>query len=382
MAGAVQAVLEPQTGYRKESGGQMATQGHVRGSNPKSRHGEGKAFGAGGGVGVGLDEPRAETARGRSSSRRRDSYRGRPDQGDALVSLYLSEISRVPLLSPAQERALARRIEAGRIAAERLSVMGEPEPSLEATLMRVVEDGLRAKRTMIEANLRLVVSIAKRYATGAIPLMDLIQEGNIGLIRAVERFDYRLGYKFSTYATWWIKQSIRRALSEQGTVVRVPVNIVEEAWRLRRVRNSLIHELGREPSTEELASKAGLSPDRVEEVLAATRSAFSLDEPVSEDDSATLADLVGDLEDESPHELITKQLLREHMLQAMDDLTPRERRVLEMRFGLDGKNPRTLDEVGQEINVTRERVRQIEAKSLAKLRHPSRARHLREYLQD
>ncbi|MER3396839.1 MAG: hypothetical protein C4319_08695 [Acidimicrobiia bacterium] len=306
--------------------------------------------------------------------------RGKGDS-DQLIARYLREISRVPLLTADQEKALARRIEAGRIAEKRLSVMGEPEPQLENDLMRVIEDGLRAKRLMIEANLRLVVSVAKRYVKSGLPLLDLVQEGNIGLIRAVERFDYRLGYRFSTYATWWIKQAIRRALSDQSRTVRIPAHVTDEAARVRRTYDELRQRLGEEPNLEEVAKEAGISKDRIQELLSLMYSPLSLDAPVGEDEGASLSEILcGDM-NEMPQELITKSLLREEMLWAMQDLTPRERQVLKMRFGLDGERPRTLEEVGRTISVTRERVRQIEARCLAKLRHPSRAKHLREYLQ-
>jgi RNA polymerase primary sigma factor len=315
-----------------------------------------------------------------SRSHRRRQGQGSGD-GDVLIAQYLSEISKVELLTPEQETALARRIEAGKIAEERLSVMGQPEPGLETELMRVVEDGLRAKRMMIEANLRLVVSIAKHYARNGVSMLDLIQEGNIGLIRAVERFDYRLGYRFSTYATWWIKQSIRRALSEQARTVRIPAHVADDVARVRNVYNVLAQQMGREPLPEEVAPHVMLSVDRVRELMAVNQSPISLDTPLGDGESSTLADIICDDLDDTPQELITRRLLKEHMVDAMDDLTPREREVLKMRFGLDGERPRTLEEVGQTMRVTRERVRQIEARCLAKLRHPSRAKHLREYLQ-
>lgn len=324
-------------------------------------------------------EPPKQKQRRRSS--RSSGGRIRKEaEGDGLISLYLREISRVPLLTAEQEKALARRIQAGKIAEERLSVMGEPEAQLESQLMRVVEDGLRAKRTMIEANLRLVVSIAKNYVKVGVSLMDLIQEGNIGLIRAVDRFDYRLGYRFSTYATWWIKQSIRRALSEQARALRIPSHVVDDVAKVRKAASLLSQKLHREPLPEEVAVSVKLSPERVAELMLLDRSAVSLDSPLADDGSATLGEVISDDLDENPQELITKSLLREHMRDAMDDLTPREKAVLKMRFGLDGERPKTLEEVGRTMKVTRERVRQIEARSLAKLRHPSRAKHLRGYL--
>jgi RNA polymerase primary sigma factor len=318
-------------------------------------------------------------ARRRSSKANgRQGRRGVAESND-LVACYFAEISKVPLLTHEQVTALARRIEAAKIAEERLSVMGEPEPVLEAQLIKVVEDGLRAKRQLIESNLRLVVSVAKYFTRYGVPLMDLVQEGNIGLIRAVERYDYRKGYRFSTYATWWIRQAILRALADQGRIIKIPSNIADEASRVNRATNALYQRLGREPRIDEVARESELSPERVAELLSLTQGTVSLETPIGHDEQATLGDLIAD-EEEAPHELLTRRLAQEQVREVIEALTERERQILKMRFGLDGSRPKTLEEVGAEFNVTRERIRQIEAKTLAKLRHPSRACELDEYL--
>lgn len=302
------------------------------------------------------------------------------DRSDDAVSRYLRQISSVPLLDHDEMTALARKVEAGKIAQDRLSVMGEPDPELEANLLEIVKTGLIAKRRLVEANLRLVVSIAKNYVGYGLSLMDLIQEGNVGLIHAVERFDYRKGYRFSTYATWWIRQAILRALGEQARLVKVPPSVVEQAKHIQRTRNALCQRLGREPTTEELAEAAGIAPERVAELEAAAHGTLSLDLPVGEGDSRTLGEFLVDDSEDTPYELTIRRLAQRQVREVMALLTEREREILALRFGLDGSRPMTLEELGEKFHVTRERVRQIEARTLAKLRHPSRARELGEYL--
>lgn len=298
------------------------------------------------------------------------------------VRQYLKEIGRVPLLTAEQEVELAKRMEAGQLAQDRLALAGEPTPELEAELMEVVADGLAAKRHLIEANLRLVVSIAKRYAGRGLNLLDLVQEGNLGLIRAVEKFDYTKGFKFSTYATWWIRQAITRAIADQSRTIRIPVHMVETVNKLARIQRQLVQDHGREPTLAELAREMEMTELRVSEIQQLAQDPVSLEAPVGEDDGSTLGDFVRDSEALSPQEQTTITLLQEHVQQVMQDLTERERRVVAMRFGLNDGNPRTLEEVGREFNVTRERIRQIEAKTLAKLRHPSRSQKLRDYLDE
>jgi len=260
------------------------------------------------------------------------------------VRMYLREIGRVPLLTAAEEVSLAKRIE---------------------------RRDMAAKAALIEANLRLVVSVAKRYVGRGLAFLDLIQEGNLGLIRAVEKFDYRKGYKFSTYATWWIRQAITRAIADQARTIRVPVHMVETINRLSRVQRQLLQDLGREPTVAELAKELEVTPDRVREIQKVAQEPVSLETPVGEDEDSELGDLIEDQAIQSPSEAVSTLLRREELEDVLGQLTHRERKVLELRFGLRGEEPRTLEEVGQRFGVTRERIRQIESKTLAKLRHPS-----------
>jgi RNA polymerase primary sigma factor len=288
---------------------------------------------------------------------------------DDPVRMYLKEIGRVPLLSMEQEKSLAMRIEAGELEGRRDGSADQ----------RVVDSGEEAKRQLTEANLRLVVSIAKKYVGRGMLFLDLIQEGNLGLIRAVEKFDYRKGYKFSTYATWWIRQAITRALADQARTIRIPVHMVETINRLIKVSRQLLQELGREPTVEEIADSMGLTPEKVREVMKISQEPISLETPIGEEEDSHLGDFIEDQEAVAPAEAASVMLLKEKMQDVLQNLTERERKVLVLRFGLEDGHQRTLEEVGQEFGVTRERIRQIEAKALRKLRHPSRGKALKDY---
>ncbi len=288
---------------------------------------------------------------------------------DDPVRMYLKEIGRVPLLSMEQEKSLAMRIEAGEL---ELSKNGTADSA-------IVTDGDEAKRQLTEANLRLVVSIAKKYVGRGMLFLDLIQEGNLGLIRAVEKFDYRKGYKFSTYATWWIRQAITRALADQARTIRIPVHMVETINRLIKISRQLLQELGREPTVEEIAEAMALTPEKVREVMKISQEPISLETPIGEEEDSHLGDFIEDQEAVAPAEAASVMLLKEKMQDVLQNLTERERKVLVLRFGLEDGHQRTLEEVGQEFGVTRERIRQIEAKALRKLRHPSRGKALKDY---
>ena len=271
------------------------------------------------------------------------------------VRMYLKEIGKVPLLTPDEEIELAKRMELG---------------------------DEQAKKTLAEANLRLVVSIAKRYVGRGMQFLDLIQEGNLGLIKAVEKFDYRKGYKFSTYATWWIRQAITRAIADQARTIRIPVHMVETINRLVRTQRQLLQSLGREPSPEEIAKEMDLPVDRVREIMKISQDPVSLETPIGEEEDSHLGDFIQDDHVEVPVDAATFTLLHEQLMEVLETLTDREQKVLRLRFGLDDGRPRTLEEVGKEFNVTRERIRQIEAKALRKLRHPSRSKKLKDYLDE
>ncbi len=288
---------------------------------------------------------------------------------DDPVRMYLKEIGRVPLLSMDDEKNLAMRIEAGEAEA------GKDGAANSATVVT----GEEAKRQLTEANLRLVVSIAKKYVGRGMQFLDLIQEGNLGLIRAVEKFDYRKGYKFSTYATWWIRQAITRALADQARTIRIPVHMVETINRLIKISRQLLQELGRDPSVEEIAIEMGLTPEKVREVMKISQEPISLETPIGEEEDSHLGDFIEDQEAVAPAEAASVMLLKEKMHDVLANLTERERKVLVLRFGLEDGHQRTLEEVGQEFGVTRERIRQIEAKALRKLRHPSRGKALKDY---
>jgi RNA polymerase primary sigma factor len=299
------------------------------------------------------------------------------------VRMYLQEIGRVPLLDTQQEVELSMQMEAGRRAAEKLAE-AEEDLSLEerVILERTRRQGDAAQRRLVEANLRLVVSIAKKYVGRGMPLLDLVQEGNLGLMRAVEKFDYRKGFKFSTYASWWIRQAVTRALADQGRTIRVPVHMVETINKLAAVQRNLSQELGREPSIEEVASDLELEPSKVTELRRIALDPLSLETPLGEEDDSTLGDFVEDTEAEAPVTAASFKLLQEYLRIVLEELNERERQVLVMRFGLADGKIHTLEEVGRHFKVTRERIRQLETKALAKLRQPSRARKLEGYLGD
>jgi RNA polymerase primary sigma factor len=323
-----------------------------------------------------LDVPREEEA---EAELRTVEAEGKRAATSDLVRIYLREIGRVPLLTAEDEVELAKAIEAGLFAEEKL---GGGIPMLGAVhgdLELLVGEGVRAKQRLIEANLRLVVSIAKRYIGRGLVFLDLIQEGNLGLIRAVEKFDYTRGYKFSTYATWWIRQAITRAIADQARTIRVPVHMVETINKLARVQRQLHQELGREASTDEIAAEMGLEPERVAEIQRIAQEPVSLQSPIGEEES-DLGDFIEDADAVVPMEAAAFIMLQDQLERVLDQLAEREQRIIQLRFGLTDGHPRTLEEVGREFGVTRERIRQIESKTLAKLRHPSRAQMLREFL--
>jgi RNA polymerase primary sigma factor len=303
-----------------------------------------------------------------------------PGTSTDLVRVYLREIGRVPLLTAAQEVELARRVEAGVFAAERLGLDSDLPRLLTTDLLSIAKDGQRAKLQIIEANLRLVVSIAKRYAGRGLPFLDLIQEGNLGLIRAVEKFDYTKGYKFSTYASWWIRQAVSRAVADQARTIRIPVHMVETVNRILRMQRMLVQTLGREPTAAEIAERVDLPAERVSEIRRLAMEPVSLHSPVGEEDGSELGDLIEDAEAVPPADMVSAGMLQTHLAEVLNSLGDREREVVRMRYGLVDGEPRTLEEVGRAFGVTRERVRQIEAKSLAKLRHPHLSDQLRDYL--
>ena len=309
------------------------------------------------------------------------------------VRMYLKEIGKVPLLSAEEEIELAKKMEAGAVAEEKISLlktrMQESEDDAEKEeikaeikeLQKEVDWGDDAKKRLAEANLRLVVSIAKRYVGRGMLFLDLIQEGNLGLIKAVEKFDYRKGYKFSTYATWWIRQAITRAIADQARTIRIPVHMVETINKLIRVSRQLLQELGREPSPEEIAAEMNMPVDRVREILKSSQEPVSLETPIGEEEDSHLGDFIKDDNVPVPADAAAFTLLKEQLEEVLGTLTEREQKVLTLRFGLEDGRARTLEEVGKEFNVTRERIRQIEAKALRKLRHPSRSRKLKDYLE-
>ncbi len=301
------------------------------------------------------------------------------------VRMYLKEIGRVDLLSVDDERRLAQAIDDGNNAAARLDAVHEGE-MLDATeqrrLMRLVHSGQRAKSELIQANLRLVVSIAKRYSGRGMQFLDLIQEGNLGLMRAVDKFDHTKGFKFSTYATWWIRQAITRSIADQARTIRIPVHMVESMNRVLRMQRQMHQELEREPTLDELADRCGMTTERIREILRISQDPLSLDSPVGEEDDSNLADFIEDLSVDAPDDVAAKRMLTQAVEEALGELTDREQEIVRMRFGLDDGQARTLEDVGKEFGVTRERIRQIEAKTLAKLRHPMRSQRLKEFLEE
>jgi RNA polymerase primary sigma factor len=296
--------------------------------------------------------------------------------------MYLQEIGRYPLLTPQQEVELAMQMEAGGRANDKLAVAADDLAVTERTILdRASRSADRARKRLVEANLRLVVSIAKKYVGRGLSLLDLIQEGNLGLIRAVEKFDYRKGFKFSTYATWWIRQAVTRALADQARTIRVPVHMVETINKLARAQRALMQDLGREPTIEEIAIELEIEPDRVSELRRIAQDPVSLEMPLGEEEDSTLGDFVEDTDADVPVEAASFKLLQEYLSLALEGLNERERQVLIMRFGLADGKVRTLEQVGDHFEVTRERIRQIETKALAKLRQPARAKRLEGYLE-
>ncbi len=301
------------------------------------------------------------------------------------VRMYLREIGRVPLLDAAGEVALAKRIEAGMAAAGRLAGLGpqlaESDSELRRSLATAEADGLQARKALIQANLRLVVSIAKRYVGRGMLFLDLIQEGNLGVMRAVEKFDHAKGFKFSTYATWWIRQAITRAIADQARTIRIPVHMVENVNKVMRVQRQMLQELEREPTPEEVAARALMTPERVREIYRISQDPLSLDSPLGDEDDASLGDFIEDQEAEVPVDVAIRELLVEAVGEVLEELSEREQEIVRLRFGLNADGQaRTLEEVGREFGVTRERIRQIESKTLAKLRHPQHSAKLRDYL--
>ena len=327
----------------------------------------------------------------KGSTRKRSSRKSNADTSVALltgdpVRMYLKEIGKVSLLTAAEEIDLAMKIEAGVAATEELEKFEAGEIELERRdrrrLTRVEQVGLDAKQQLIEANLRLVVSIAKRYVGRGMLFLDLIQEGNLGLIRAVEKFDYTKGFKFSTYATWWIRQAITRAIADQARTIRIPVHMVETINKLVRIQRQLLQSLGREPTPEEIAEEMGLTPERVREIQKISQEPVSLETPIGEEEDSQLGDFIEDDAAVVPPDAASFSMLQEQLAKTLEGLAERERKVISLRFGLEDGHPRTLEEVGREFGVTRERIRQIESKTLAKLRHPSRSQKLKDYLED
>jgi RNA polymerase primary sigma factor len=331
---------------------------------------------------VTTDEPTPEELAAEAEKEEQEEIEAGATLSVDVLRLYLNQIGRVPLLTAEQEVELARAMEAGLFAAERLAAATKVTPQLRADLQHIIREGERAKQHMLEANLRLVVSVAKKYAGRGMGLTDLIQEGNLGLIRAVEKFDYTKGFKFSTYATWWIRQALTRAMADQARTIRLPVHMVEQVNKIRRVERDLVVQLGRKPTAAEIAVEVDLTPERVEEIRSYNRDPASLDALIGEDSDASLGDFIEDEHAVMPGEAAAFLLMREELSAVLASLTDRERRVMEMRYGLVDGQPRTLDDIGKDFNLTRERIRQIEGKTLSKLRHPSRSASLRDYLDD
>ncbi len=352
----------------------------VPGPSPEPADGSAGGRGPVGGVALAVEDTESLLVRRRWRRAERSVERGEASSGDT-VRMYLKEIGRVDLLSTDDERRLAQAIENGNRAAAMID--DEPGGSVgHRRLLRTVQAGQRAKSELIQANLRLVVSIAKRYSGRGMQFLDLIQEGNLGLMRAVDKFDHTKGFKFSTYATWWIRQAITRAIADQARTIRIPVHMVESMNRVMRTQRQMHQELEREPTLDELAERCALPLDRVREILQISLDPLSLDSPVGEEDDSNLSDFIADLTADTPADLATKRMLTQAVGEALAELSVREQEIVRMRFGLDDGQARTLEDVGKYFNVTRERIRQIEAKTLAKLRHPMRSQRLKEFLEE
>ena len=331
-----------------------------------------------------VDEDERDGVLARRRTRRvKRAATGGSDIGNTAdtVRMYLKEIGRVDLLTADDERRMAQAIDDGNRAAALLDGAALPDSEMR-TLMRAVHRGQRAKSELIQANLRLVVSIAKRYSGRGMQFLDLIQEGNLGLMRAVDKFDHTKGFKFSTYATWWIRQAITRSIADQARTIRIPVHMVESMNRVLRTQRQMHQELEREPTLEELADRCALSPDRIREILRISQDPLSLDSPVGEEDDSSLGDFIQDTTADAPIDVAIKKKLAAAVDEALDELSEREKDIVRMRFGLTDGQARTLEDVGREFGVTRERIRQIEAKTLAKLRHPLRSQRLKEFLEE
>jgi RNA polymerase primary sigma factor len=331
-----------------------------------------------------IDDDERLLSRRRKRRTKKSSPKGEGGTSDA-VRMYLREIGEVDLLTVEDERRLAQLIEEGQIAAQKIDEVEAAGGTVEGVesrmLMRAVNRGERAKSELTQANLRLVVSIAKRYSGRGMQLLDLIQEGNLGLMRAVDKFDYTKGFKFSTYATWWIRQAITRSIADQARTIRIPVHMVEHMNRVTRAKRQMHQELEREPTIDEIALRVQLEPDRVRELLRYSQDPLSLDSPVGEEDESNLGDFIQDDTVDGPADAATRAMLTEAVSEVLGELSEREQEIVRLRFGLDGGRAKTLEEVGREFGVTRERIRQIEAKTLAKLRHPQRSQRLREFLE-
>jgi RNA polymerase primary sigma factor len=330
------------------------------------------------------EEELAEEEEAEEESRREltvdDNYLANIDTDDT-IGLYLKEVGRVPLLTAQEEVDLAQRIEAGRLAREELA-RGNVSPRRRGELQMLIEDGWSAREHLITANSRLVISVAKKYMGRGVPFLDLIQEGNIGLIRAAKKFDYRRGHKFSTYATWWIRQAVTRAIADQGRTIRVPVHMGDQINKMLRVSHQLTQELGRDPTIEELGDALSVTPKKVESIIQIARRPLSLETPTDEEEDSVLGDFIEDEDSPEPVEIATHNLLREQIAEVLNGLPPREVRILQLRYGLLDGESYTLEEVGKKMGVTRERVRQIEAQALSRLRHPTHRRKLRDYLRE
>lgn len=330
--------------------------------------------------------PKVSTRSKSKATRRRTAESGVTMLTGDPVRMYLKEIGKVPLLTAAEEVDLAMKIEAGVAATAEIEAAEDSGEELSRRdmrrLSRIEQVGLDAKQQLIEANLRLVVSIAKRYVGRGMLFLDLIQEGNLGLIRAVEKFDYKKGFKFSTYATWWIRQAITRAIADQARTIRIPVHMVETINKLVRIQRQLLQDLGREPTPEEIGEEMGLTAERVREIQKISQEPVSLETPIGEEEDSQLGDFIEDDAAVVPPDAASFSMLQEQLSKVLDGLAERERKVISLRFGLEDGHPRTLEEVGREFGVTRERIRQIESKTLAKLRHPSRSSKLKDYLED
>ncbi len=378
-----EATATPATKDRATKGRTSSSAGRRSGGRAAAAEAEGAAADA-----ATTTESTAPSAASGFSADPAELVRGRLDLDETatsadLVRVYLNEIGKVALLTAADEVELAKRIEAGLYAGHLLNETAELTSARRRELRAVMVDGERAKDHLLRANLRLVVSLAKRYTGHGMPFLDLIQEGNLGLIRAVEKFDYAKGFKFSTYATWWIRQAISRAMADQSRTIRLPVHLVEQVNKLQRIRREMSQQLGREAFHSELAHELDVTEERIRELIDLSRDLVSLDQTVGTDDDASLGDFIADERATAAAETVVEGgLMRAHLQSVLDTLDAREAAVVRMRYGLDGGQPKTLDEIGRAFKLSRERIRQIERETMAKLRHPSRSQVLRDYLED